>query len=208
MALSAGTSLGVYEIVAQLGAGGMGEVYRARDPKLGRDVAIKVLPDLFVDDPERVARFQREAQALAALNHPNIAAIYGLEESGGTRFLAMELVEGESLAEHVEGQRAKGTGLTIAESIAIARQIGEALQEFHPACRSAGRELRRRRSALRAQHGHDAGRQAARRRRPSGSDPVIRDRRSANSSRRALVRGIEVEGEIGLVRRHSMTSFP
>jgi serine/threonine protein kinase len=100
MPLNAGTRLGAYEIVNALGAGGMGEVYRARDPKLGRDVAIKVLPDLFVDDPERAGRFQREAQVLAALNHPHIAVIYGLEQSGTTRFLAMELVEGESLAQH------------------------------------------------------------------------------------------------------------
>ncbi len=131
MALSAGTTLGVYEIIALLGAGGMGEVYRARDSKLGRDVAIKVLPDLFVDDPERVGRFQREAQVLASLNHPHIAGIYGLEQSGATRFLAMELVEGESLAEHIEGLRAKGSGLTVAEAIAIARQIAEALEAAH-----------------------------------------------------------------------------
>ena len=143
MALSAGTTLGVYEIIALLGAGGMGEVYRARDSKLGRDVAIKVLPDLFVDDPERVGRFQREAQVLASLNHPHIAGIYGLEQSGATRFLAMELVEGESLAEHIEGLRAKGShlraegasagqaGLPIDEAIAIARQIAEALEAAH-----------------------------------------------------------------------------
>src|SRR5205809_1464235 len=119
MALTPGATLGVYEIVSLLGSGGMGEVYLARDSKLGRSVAIKILPDLFVDDPERIGRFQREAQALAALNHPNIASIYGLEESGSTRFLAMELVEGESLAQHVEGQKTKGSGLPIDEAIAI-----------------------------------------------------------------------------------------
>src|SRR5213593_776919 len=101
MSLVHGTRLGPYEIAALLGAGGMGEVYKARDTKLGRDVAIKILPDLFVREPERVARFEREAQLLAALNHPHIAGIYGLEEHEGTRFLAMELVEGESLAQRI-----------------------------------------------------------------------------------------------------------
>ena len=98
MALSVGTRLGSYEVVALIGAGGMGEVYRARDTKLNRDVAIKVLPDGFAHDPERVARFRREAQLLAALNHPHIAAIYGLEESNGILALVMELVEGPTLA--------------------------------------------------------------------------------------------------------------
>ena len=106
MTLIAGTRLGVYEVVAPLGAGGMGEVYRARDTKLGRDVAIKVLAGSFVSDPERVARFQREAQILAALNYPHIASIYGLEEASpaagsgqaAVQFLIMELVEGETLA--------------------------------------------------------------------------------------------------------------
>ena len=87
MALAAGTRLGPYEIVALLGKGGMGEVYRAHDTKLNRDVAIKVLPDLFAHDPERLARFEREAQVLASLNHPNIAHLYGLEESGGVHAL-------------------------------------------------------------------------------------------------------------------------
>ena len=94
MPLTMGSRLGSYEILSLLGAGGMGEVYRARDTKLGRDVALKILSATFVDDPERVARFQREAQVLAALNHPNIAAIYGLEESNGIRALVMELVDG------------------------------------------------------------------------------------------------------------------
>src|SRR5437867_1863019 len=91
--------LGPYEITALLGKGGMGEVYRARDTKLKRDVAIKILPDEFTRDPERLARFQREAETLASLNHQNIAAIYDLAEAGGTRFLVLELVEGETLAE-------------------------------------------------------------------------------------------------------------
>ncbi len=116
MALAAGARLGPYEILTLIGSGGMGEVYRARDTKLHRDVAIKVLPDLFASDPERLARFEREAQMLAALNHPNIAAIYGLEEgpapdhestgvgagfSRPVRALVMELVEGPTLAEHL-----------------------------------------------------------------------------------------------------------
>src|SRR6266576_1126927 len=101
MALSPGTRLGAYEIVSAIGAGGMGEVYRARDTRLQRDVAIKVLPDLFAADPERLARFEREAQVLASLNHPHIAAIYGLEEAGGVRALVLELVEGETLADRI-----------------------------------------------------------------------------------------------------------
>ena len=99
MTLAAGSRLGAYEIKSTLGAGGMGEVYRARDPRLNRDVALKVLPDLFAADPDRLARFTREAQTLAAVNHPNIAHIYGLEESSGIRALAMELVEGEDLSQ-------------------------------------------------------------------------------------------------------------
>src|ERR671935_2990240 len=99
MPLIPGARLGPYEIVAPLGAGGMGEVYRARDTKLNRDVAIKILPDAFATDAERVARFTREAQTLATLNHPHIAQIHGLEESGGVRALVMELVEGPTLAD-------------------------------------------------------------------------------------------------------------
>jgi eukaryotic-like serine/threonine-protein kinase len=94
MTIQSGTHLGPYEIVSAIGAGGMGEVYRARDPKLGRDVAIKVLPQAFANDPARLDRFQREAKVLASLDHPNIASIYGLEESGGTPGLVMQLVEG------------------------------------------------------------------------------------------------------------------
>jgi len=101
MPLSAGTRLGPYEIVSALGAGGMGEVYRAHDTKLGRDVALKILPDTFVTDPERLARFQREAQVLASLNHPHIGAIYGFEESNGIRALVLELVEGPTLADRI-----------------------------------------------------------------------------------------------------------
>jgi len=101
MGLREGTKLGTYEILSLLGAGGMGEVYRARDAKLQRDVALKILPDKMARDAQRMARFEREAQVLASLNHPNIAAIYGLEESNGVRALVMELVEGETLAERL-----------------------------------------------------------------------------------------------------------
>ncbi len=101
MALTAGTKLGTYEIVGPLGAGGMGEVYRALDSRLKREVAIKVLPDSLAGDAERVARFKGEALVLASLNHPNIASIYGLEELSGQQFLVMELVEGDTLAERI-----------------------------------------------------------------------------------------------------------
>src|SRR5262245_39688878 len=121
MALAAGTKLGSYEIAGALGAGGMGEVYRARDTKLGRDVAIKILPEIFAHDPERLARFEREAQLLAALNHPHIAAIYGLEEIDAARFIVMELVDGESLAAKLAASR-----LSVDEALAIARQIVDA----------------------------------------------------------------------------------
>ena len=105
MSLPSGTRIGHYEIVAPLGTGGMGEVFRASDPRLGREVAIKVLPASFANDPDRLARFEREARALAALNHPNIAQVYGFEEfttnGGSTRALVMELLEGESLRDRL-----------------------------------------------------------------------------------------------------------
>jgi Tol biopolymer transport system component len=126
MALISGTRLGSYEIVSLLGAGGMGEVYRARDTNLGREVALKTLPDSVTHDPERLARFRREAQVLAALNHPHIAAIYGIEEANGQRFLVLELVEGETLAARI----AKGP-LPVDEALAIAREIAEGLQSAH-----------------------------------------------------------------------------
>jgi serine/threonine protein kinase len=103
MVLTLGSRLGPYEILLPLGAGGMGEVYRARDTKLGREVALKVLPEAFAKDAERMARFRREAQVLASLNHPNIATIYGFEESNGNCALVMELVEGPTLAERIAG---------------------------------------------------------------------------------------------------------
>src|SRR5213080_4090865 len=126
MTLAAGTKLGPYEILAPLGTGGMGEVYRARDTKLGRDVALKVLPEAFAKECERMARFQREAQMLASLNHPTIASIYGLEESNGVRALVMELVEGPTLAERIGGQ-----AMPLDEALPIAEQIAEGLEYAH-----------------------------------------------------------------------------
>jgi serine/threonine-protein kinase len=126
MTLALGTRLGPYEIVSLLGAGGMGEVYRARDTKLDRDVALKVLPAAFAKDAERMARFKREAQVLASLSHPNIAAVYGLEESGSVRALVMELVEGPTLAE-----RLKSGAIPLEDALAVAKQIAEALEASH-----------------------------------------------------------------------------
>ncbi|MHB8656277.1 MAG: protein kinase domain-containing protein [Terriglobia bacterium] len=153
MPLTSGNRLGPYEILSPLGAGGMGEVYRARDTKLGREVALKVLPAAFASDADRMARFQREAQVLASLNHPNIASIYGLEESGSTRALVMELVEGQTLAERIAGAhpltrpssggspspQGRGAGdegvrpspLPLDETLTIAKQIAEALEFAH-----------------------------------------------------------------------------
>src|SRR5713101_1037988 len=122
MALSAGTRLGPYEILSPLGAGGMGEVYRARDTKLDRDVAIKVLPSALAQHPDRLARFEREAKVLAALNHPNIAIIHGLED----RAIVMELVEGPTLAD-----RLTAGPLPLEETLTIARQVAEALEAAH-----------------------------------------------------------------------------
>ena len=126
MPLTAGTRLGPYEIISAIGAGGMGEVYRARDTRLARDVAIKVLPDSVVHDPDRLARFEREARVLAALNHSLIAHVYGFEQSGDTRAIVMELVEGDTLEQCI------GQGpIPVAEAIHIARQLAEALETAH-----------------------------------------------------------------------------
>jgi serine/threonine-protein kinase len=126
MALAAGARLGPYEILSTIGAGGMGEVYRARDTRLKREVAIKILPESVASDPERLARSQREAEVLASLNHPHIAAIYGLEESGETRALVMELVDGETLADRI------GRGpIPLDEALPFAKQIAEALEAAH-----------------------------------------------------------------------------
>ena len=128
MSLAAGTRLGPYKVVEPIGKGGMGEVYRARDTKLERDVAIKVLPEEFAKDKERLARFEREAKLLASLNHPNIASIYGLEESDGVKALVLELVEGPTLAERI----AEGP-IPVEEALPISRQIAEALEAGHEA---------------------------------------------------------------------------
>jgi eukaryotic-like serine/threonine-protein kinase len=124
--LQAGSRLGAYEILGLVGAGGMGEVYRARDTKLGRDVALKILPEVFAADPDRLARFQREAQVLASLSHHNIAAIHGLEESNGIRALALEFVEGPTLADRI----AQGP-IPLEDALSLARQIAEAFEAAH-----------------------------------------------------------------------------
>ena len=126
MALAPGSRLGSYEITAQIGVGGMGEVYRATDTKLKRQVAIKVLPESLAADPDRLARFQREAEVLAALNHPHIAAIYGLERTPEFTALVMELVEGDDLSQRI----ARGA-IPVDEALPIARQIAEALEAAH-----------------------------------------------------------------------------
>ena len=118
MSLAAGTRLGAYEVLSAIGAGGMGEVYRARDTRLQRDVALKLLPATLAGDPQRMARFEREAQVLASLNHPNIAAVYGLEDSAGQRAMVMELVEGPD----VRGP------LPVDEALQVARQVAEAME--------------------------------------------------------------------------------
>ena len=138
MVLSPGTRVGPYEVMGTLGAGGMGEVYRARDAKLGRDVALKLLPPAFASDPERLGRFHREAQVLASLNHPHIAQIYGFEESGDVRAFVMELVEGPTLADLIatgtgddRTRERRGGSLDPPEAIRIARQIALALEAAH-----------------------------------------------------------------------------
>ena len=126
MSLGPDTTLGPYEVTAQIGQGGMGEVYRARDTKLDRDVALKVLPHAFTDDPDRLARFEREAKVLASLNHPNIGHIYGLEEAEGQKALVLELVEGPTLADRIT----QGP-IPVDEALPIAKQIAEALEAAH-----------------------------------------------------------------------------
>src|SRR5215510_10832027 len=126
MSLTVGTQLGSHEITALLGKGGMGEVYRARDKKLKRDVAIKILPDEFSRDIDRLSRFQREAEVLASLNHPSIAAIYDLQEASGLRYLVLELVDGDTLQE-----RLKRGPIPVDEALPIAKQIAEALEAAH-----------------------------------------------------------------------------
>ena len=128
MALQVGSRLGHYDVTALIGEGGMGQVYQATDTKLNRQVALKILPEACADDPDRLARFQREAQVLASLNHPNIAAIYGLEEAGDTRALVLELVEGPTLADRI-----KRGPIPLGEALPIPKQIAEALEAAHEA---------------------------------------------------------------------------
>src|SRR5215475_10386359 len=126
MALTIGAQFGSHEIIALLGKGGMGEVYRARDTKLKRDVAIKILPDEFSHDADRVSRLQREAEVLASLNHSNIAAIYDVQEANGSRFLILELIEGQTRADRI----ARGP-IPVDEALDIAKHICEALEAAH-----------------------------------------------------------------------------
>jgi serine/threonine protein kinase len=126
VALASGLRLGGYEVLSPLGAGGMGEVYRAHDTTLNRDVALKILPDAFARDLDRLARFKREAQVLALLNHPNIGGIYGFEESNGVQALVLELVEGPTLADRI----AQGP-IPVDEALAVAKQIADALEAAH-----------------------------------------------------------------------------
>src|SRR6516165_10525939 len=126
MSLAQGTRLGSYEILSLIGAGGMGEVYRAHDSKLKRPVAIKILPEEIADEPERISRFEREAELLASLNHTNIATVHDFQREGQRHFLVMELIEGETLAD-----RLKRGPLVIEEALEVARQIAEALEAAH-----------------------------------------------------------------------------
>ena len=128
MPLQPGTTLGSYKVAVKIGEGGMGEVWQARDTKLDRDVALKVLPEAFTSDPDRLARFEREAKVLASLNHPNIGSIYGLEEAEGIKALVLELVEGPTLADRI-----KQGPIPIDEALPIAKQIAEALEAAHEA---------------------------------------------------------------------------
>ncbi len=138
MPLAPGTRLGRYEIVASLGAGGMGEVYRARDTRLGRDVALKVLPQSLAADAERLERFEREARAVASLSHPNIVTLHSVEDDAATRFLIMELVEGKGLDEHITPgglpvERVKQLGSAVAEALAAAHERGIIHRDLKPA---------------------------------------------------------------------------
>ena len=128
MSLTLGATLGPYTVTAKIGEGGMGEVYQARDTKLDRDVALKVLPEAFTSDPDRLARFEREAKVLASLNHPNIGSIYGLEEAEGVKALVLELIEGPTLADRI-----KRGPIPIDEALPLAKQIAEALEAAHEA---------------------------------------------------------------------------
>jgi eukaryotic-like serine/threonine-protein kinase len=132
VSLLTGARVGPYEILGLLGAGGMGEVYRAQDPRLDREVALKILPETMSVDPDRLSRFEREAKALASLNHPNIAQIHGTEHAGHVRAIVMELVEGQTVADLI-AQRPPGNPIDIGEALDIARQIADALDAAHEA---------------------------------------------------------------------------
>ena len=180
MALTPGATLGPYSVTAKIGEGGMGEVYQARDTKLDRDVALKVLPDAFTSDPARLARFEREAKVLASLNHPNIGSIYGLEEAEGVRALVLELVEGPTLADRI-----KQGPIPLDEALPIAKQIAEALE----AARERGvihRDLKPANIKVKDDGGCAAGPTAARTpARPRGPSPTAADPRgAANASAR------------------------
>ena len=138
MSLSEGRTIGQYVVNALIGQGGMGEVYQARDTKLDRDVALKVLPEAFTSDPDRLARFEREAKVLASLNHPNIGTIYGLEEAEGVRALALELVEGPTLADRI-----KQGPIPLGEALPIAKQIAEAPRAARIRATGTGRPIER-----------------------------------------------------------------
>ena len=168
MPLESGVGLGPYEVLSAIGAGGMGEVYRARDRTLQRDVAVKVLPEGFARDAQRVARFQREARTLAALNHPNIAAIYGVEEVGGLMALVMELVDGPTLADQI----AQGT-IPLEDALRIAKQIAEGLEAAHEQG-IVHRDLKPANIKVRA----------------DGTVKVLESRRSARLARRQSRRGV------------------
>src|SRR5215203_1921142 len=138
MPLTPATRLGTYEIVGPLGVGGMGEVYRARDLRLGRDIALKVLPDDVASSPDRLARFEREARAVASLNHPNIITLHSIEDHDGIRFLTMEVVEGESLEQHVlpgglPVPRLLELGTALADALAAAHEKGVVHRDLKPA---------------------------------------------------------------------------
>src|SRR2546427_7120051 len=138
MVMNRGTRLGVYEIVASLGAGGMGEVYRAKDTRLGREVALKVLPEAFARDADRLARFEREARTVAGLNHPNIVVLYSVEEDHGVRFLTMELVEGQSLdrlvcAGGLPCSRVLDLGIALSDALVAAHERGGVHRDLKPA---------------------------------------------------------------------------
>src|SRR5213594_2896752 len=138
MLMTRGTRLGTYEIVASLGAGGMGEVYRAKDTRLGREIALKVLPAEFARDADRLARFEREARTVAGLNHPNIVTLFSIEDEDGTRFLTMELVEGQSLDQHVTPggmplARVMELGIALADALAAAHEKGVVHRDLKPA---------------------------------------------------------------------------